>query len=945
MGRIFGYDIIVAFDLETTGLDPSVDKIIEIGAVKLYPDGTTEEFSTLVNPEIPIPFRVRQLTGIDNNMVLGAPPAKKAVADFLDFIGGDDVLLAAHNASFDVGFINVSLLDAGKEPLRNPVVDTLSLARILYPDLLNHQLETVAGLFKFDLRQAHRATEDARACLEVAVGLWKTLLALPEEVFDKIYAILQQSNMPGILDLWEAAAQDRILSRYEPPEIDEKYLLRLSNEFGEKEKGTVEFSPEVVLEYFSEDSPLRAVMPEYRFRPQQRQMAELVLSALINGEVALIEAGTGIGKSFAYLIPMLFWAVSNGERVVVSTFTKALEEQLFFSDLEVLRRALPFDFKAVLLKGKGNYICLRRVERYLKNPQLLTYNERKALLYIIPWLARTKSGDISENTAFSNSGSRHLWEKIRAESITCIGSKCPFFKRGCYVYSIRRKVRDAQVVVVNHSLLLADAAGGVLGDYNYIVLDEAHNLERVAADTYGAIVARWRIVSALDSIFTDVPRPSGTLAFLFSSLRNREKYGELYQQCINAIMSARSMTFTFFMELTEQMELVYHWREQRYPVRKRYDPDNPVFRKISKFGAQLIEHLKQVKLTLERFVESVVPEDEESERLTEELRGEIERIDSIMDALITSLNPTESDLVYWMESPSPQDGNENAAASLNFAYLDIGRILDSVIYRKVATAVLTSATLSIAGDFSYYIKALGLYRLTPKRLVTAILGSPYDYDRQLKVFVGRFLPPPSPHNEREFTDEIVRVIWEVSRRFRAGALALFTSHHMLQNVFYELHSLLEEEGITLLAQQLSGSQAAVRRRFIEEVESVLLGTESFWQGVNVPGESLEVLFIVKLPFGVPDEPYSEAKQEEIRACGGNPFIEYVVPQSVIRFRQGVGRLIRSESDRGVLIILDPRISTKRYGKMFVDSLPTRAIDVFSIDELLMKMEEHFGDKR
>ncbi len=938
MEKIWGYDIIVSFDLETTGLNLSTDEIIEIGAVKRYPDGTVEKFGPLVNPGKPIPWRVRELTGIDDFMVSDSPPVEKALEDFLDFIGGDDVLLTAHNAPFDVGFVNVKLMEMNLPPLRNPVLDTLPMAKVLYPNLLNHQLETVAALFGYDLAEAHRAVNDAEAGLAVAEGLWKTLLALPDDLFRAMYELLQKTTEHGILEFWDIAARERILKTFEPPQVDEKYLLKLANEFGRRTEETIEFSPEEVMAYFSEGSPLRTVMPNFRPRPEQQQMAEIIVSALENGEIAMIEAGTGIGKSFAYLIPMLFWAAASGEKVVISTFTKALQEQLFFSDLEVLSKALPFSFYAVLLKGKGNYICLRRLERYLKNPELLTYNERKGLLYIIPWLADTKSGDISENTAFINSGQRYLWEKIRADGHTCIGSKCPFYD-DCFVYTVRRKIKKAQIVVVNHYLLLSDLGGGILGDYNYIVLDEAHNLERVAAETFGGTIARWIIASALDSIYNDNLRPSGTAAFLFSALEDRERYKELYSQVATAVISARAVVNTFFAELTEQMEYLYHWREQRYSVRKRYDPEHPIFRKIERLGAQLLEHLKKVKETAVAFAEAVSSDDEEVNRLVEELRGEADKIDDIMSELLVVLSPEESDYVYWMESPAPGD-REGATATLNYAPLDIGEILEKNLYDNVSTAILTSATLTVAGDFSYYVKTLGLDRIPSERLVTFILGSPYDYERQLKIAVGRFLPVPSPATEKEFTNHIARVIWEVSRRFRAGALALFTSHNMLRTVFQLLEPHFKDAGITLLAQQISGSNTAIRRQFVEEVESVLLGTESFWQGVNVPGESLEVLFLVKLPFGVPDEPYSEAKQERIRAAGGNPFVEYVIPQSVIRFRQGIGRLIRSETDRGVLVILDPRITGKRYGVHFLKSLPVRAKDVFSIEELLDIIDSH-----
>ncbi len=937
--KIFGYSDIIAFDLETTGLDPYADCIIEIGAVKYSPDGKFQRFDTFVNPNRPVPFYVMQLTGIDNDMLKDAPQIDDALAEFLEFIG--DSALIAHNAPFDVNFTNAKLTDIGHPPLNNPVIDTLPLVRLLYPNSVNHQLETIAGLFGYDLTKAHRAVEDAEATLYSAIGLWKTILALDEKVFDRLEFLIGYANKADLLEIWAKAREERLLKHYDMPEIVSKYILDLTNEFGEPPSEEIEFDPEEVMHYFDKDSPLKSIMSDFKYREQQENMAMFVVDALVNGKIVMVEAGTGVGKSFAYLIPALYWAVANGEKVVVSTYTKALQEQLFFYDIPFLEKILPFSFKSVLLKGKGNYICLLRVERYIKNPSLLSFKEREGILYIANWLANTHSGDISENSAFMNSRQFHLWEKIRADGHTCIGRKCPYFN-DCFVYKIRRKVQESQLIVVNHALLLSDLGGGILGDYDYLIVDEAHNLERVASDAFGGVVARWRIRSTLDSIFSEMPQPNGTLAFLFSALENRQDYADLYKISTNSIVSARAFADNFFNELTEQMEYAYHWREQQYGVRKRYDPDNAVFRKIENLGAEMVRYLNSVRDNLKKFYESIEVSNEKIERTREELKGETAKINDIIEELLTAMSPTERDYVYWFESPRPND-DVNAKAKMCFAPLNIGEILHNSIYKNIGSAIFTSATLTVAKKFDYYLDTLGFNLAPPDRVGTLLLGSPYDYDNQLKIAIAKFMPRPDRGNEKIFTQRFTEIIWETSRRFRSGTLALFTSYNMLKNVFFELHPKFKSEGIRLLGQSLSGSHSAIRRQFIEDTESVLLGTESFWQGVNVPGKSLELLFIAKLPFGVPGEPYADAKQEQISMRGGNPFMEYVVPQAVIRFRQGIGRLIRTETDRGVLVVFDKRISQTRYGENFLDSLPTEAIEVNSPIELFNLIDEQLGE--
>ena len=933
---IFGQKEVVAFDFETTGVDPGFDRIIEIGAVKVFDDGRQETFKRLVNPQRPVPFYVKQLTGIDDSMLSEAEPIELVLPQFLDFLG--DALLIGHNVSFDLGFLFENCRALGLRIPRNRVVDTLSLARVLYPTAVNHQLETLAALFEVELVRAHRAYYDALATLGVAEKLWQKLLSLPEPLFDQLEELIFAAGASDLEFYWRLAREHRMFRENlpPPPEVDSDKLVVLQNELGEPTSESVDFDPDIIEAYFSENSPLGTVLKNFKVRSQQQDMAAAVTQAFIDGELLMVEAGTGVGKSFAYLVPALFWSAANGEKVVVSTYTKALQEQLFFKDLPVLRKVLPFDFYALLLKGKGNYICLYRLERYMRDPMSLTSREREGLIYIASWISETESGDISENTSFINNFRYSLWEKVRADGHTCIGKLCPYY-RDCFVYKIRRKISEAQMLIVNHALLISDLGGAILGDYSYLIVDEAHKLDVVAVELLGGEISIWRVKSVLDGIYKEAVVPSGVLSYIMTALGD-QSLDEQFERIKENISFIRECADKFFSELALNMELIYHWQKQKYQVRKRYDYINPVYKSIKDRGDELIAALKSLYTELDIFIDNLgEPQNEELRKYFEELKGERAKLMELMDDLLVVLSPDEPDVVYWMESPTSPDSID---ARLCWAPLDVGQVLNTELYERLGAAVFTSATLAIAEDFSYYLERLGLVYAPRERVRTLLLGSPYDYETQLRIVVTEFMP--SPRELERFIDKTSALVRETSRKFRKGTMVLFTSHDSLRQIYETLYYDFQQVGIKLLGQGFSGSLAAISRTFIEDVESVLLGTESFWQGIDIPGKSLELLILTKLPFPVPDDPYIEAMSERLQRCGRRPFEEFIVPQAVIRFRQGVGRLIRSETDRGVLAILDKRIITMRYGEKFISSLPKKPEIAKSLDEVYQIVAEHLS---
>lgn len=938
--EIFGYPAITVIDIETTGLDPQSDDIIEIAAVKIENGAITSKYQTLVKPEKAVPFYISQLTGITDDMLSSAPQIEHILEEFLAFIKNS--ALCAHNAPFDIGFINQKLILHNKWQLNNPIIDTLPLSRLLFPNLLNHQLETIAELFNIESKRHHRALDDAQATAYILLSFWQLLLSMDKTRFELLEGLATISGIEEFIHIFSAARNCPAFGKVEPPKINNNKLLNLQNSFGEQPQEAIKFEREKIEAFLEKDSPLKEELPAFADRPQQREMMKAVLDSFCGGFFLLAEAGTGVGKSFAYLIPSIFWAVATGERVIISTYTKALQEQLFYCDIPVLSRILPFSFRALLLKGKGNYLCIHRLDRYIKNPPMLSRKDREGLLLLASWLPLTQSGDISENTAFF-SHYNSLWEKVKADGHTCIGKNCPFWD-ACFVFKSRREAHKAQILVVNHSLLLSDISGRtLLGDYKHIIFDEAHNLEKSSIECFSDELSIWRIRSALDGIFSDTPQPSGAIVFLKKELKDFDsELDKLFLSVAQAVVTARNFADTFFSELTAKLEEYYRWRESKYVVKVSYNSSNLVYAHIEPFGRQMISYLHRVRENVEEFLEKVgEPKTKQEQRAYTEFEGEATKIAGIEELLIDILSPDDPDRVYWFESPDPEFKDSNAS-KICCAPLDIAKILFNELYSNISTSVFTSATMTVKNDFSYFCDRLGISLMPPEKVFMMQLGSPFDYKKQLLVLIPTHLPEPG-QNENEYSKKLSELILNVSKELRRGTLVLFTSYSLLENVFRQLHSPFKETGIRLLGQGISGSISAISKVFVDDIESVLLGLESFWQGINIPGESLEILFVTRLPFHVPTEPYIEAIQNRIRSRGGEPFSEYLVPQAVIRFRQGIGRLIRSETDKGVLIILDKRIISRDYGRSFLQSLPAEAqvIETHNTKAIIEYIREHF----
>jgi predicted DnaQ family exonuclease/DinG family helicase len=933
-----------ALDLETTGLSPQNDAIIEMGAVRVRDGEICEEFSRLIDPGRPLPRFITRLTGITDADLEGQPSVEALLPELEAFLGAD--ALVAHNASFDLGFVNAGLERQGRPPLSNPVLDTLLLSGVLLPRLRDHRLATLTEYYGVDLERAHRAVDDARATAGVYLALTGELAALDPEIA-ALLARLSAGAGEGARIFFELGLRRsvgnvlkrKISSTPVRPDLMQSFT-NLSGEIGEaavrREEGA-EPDPldlEDLVSVFGSRTALGRALGSYERRPQQIQMVEAVARAFHRGEFLAVEAGTGTGKSLAYLVPAVIWAVRNDCRVIISTHTKNLQDQLFYKDIPLLHRALEEPFVSALVKGRSNYLCLNKWHRIIEGREpVLTGREWIELLPLVRWVHQTTTGDVAENTGFRGGG--ELWSKLCAERNYCLGPRCPYHGR-CFLMRIRRAAAEAHIVVVNHSLFFSDLAAenAVLSEYDFVIFDEAHRLEEVATQYLGSELNWWTVRAMLNRLYQRERAALGTLASLDRRLK-KSSLGEVDRTAMldgtaAALQVRQDLWHTameFFRALTEAARAVYGQAKSEYIGKYRYRAGDRLLQMIAEPGrvmrAGLVRLHEQVRQLAGQLQLAEIERIEDGAQLLEELLARMRDAHDLVEALDHLLKAEEDSHVFWVEIPVKEDGFD---ARLLSAPLNVDQLMRTLVYDRLRSAVHTSATLTVAGRFDYLLQRIGLNLVEPERLRTLSVGSPFDFEEQALVCVPAYLPTPK---ETGFLEALTAALGEVLTASRGGALVLFTSYDMLGRVYGALEEPLSQEGLMVLGQGRDGSRTNLLNRFREQKEAVLMGTSSFWEGVDIPGDSLRLLVLVKLPFQVPTEPVVEAHVEQMQRAGRNAFYEYLLPEAVIRFRQGFGRLIRRADDHGVVLIMDSRVLSTRYGSTFLGSLPVRTWAVSS----------------
>jgi len=914
----------VALDLETTGLDADRDTIIEVGAVKFRDDEVLETFSTFVNPGRPIPRQITDLTGIRDDDVAGAPGLHDVLPRLARFVGQRPIV--GHSVGFDLSFLR-----RHSRLFENEALDTFELAGVLIPHAERYSLKALAQMLGIEMERAHRALDDAQATHRLFRALLLRAVSLPPRLLKEIVGHGERAGWAAA-SFFRAALEE---AARHPPEQRARPRLGVAPEgllFATAEQARplqpaaerTMLDVEELAALLKESGAFEAHFPGYEHRPQQVAMLRGLARALNRSEHLLVEAPTGVGKSLAYLIPAVHWAVQNGERVVVSTNTINLQEQLYHKDLPDLARVLPFEFRAAVLKGRSHYLCPARLQA-LRRRGANSPDEARVLAKVLVWLPETADGD-GDELFLPNPVERALWWQLSADYEGCDPEHCRRFHEGtCYFYNARRVAESAHLIIVNHALLLADVAvqNRALPEYKYLIVDEAHHLETATTNGLSFETDRTSLRRLLSEIGKVGPsgRVTGLLAEVIGRCQKARLPSDVMEQVelfvgkigLAADRATRELG-VFFDRLDEFVEEQKEGRHSQYSFRPRITSGmrvQPAWETVEitwdDANAPLVavaDGLERLAGSLDGLSSSDVPDADGFEELQALVLGVGQRLAETRGQIRQMITQPSPSLIYWLESDPRNDH-----LSLHAAPLHVGLLVEEHLFHKKESVVLTSATLRTSGTFDFLRERLNAWEADE-----LAVGSPFDYETSTLVYLVNDVPEPGRPGYQRAVEQGMAALF---RATQGRALALFTSYSQLRATLRAIRAPLTQAGITVQAQGQGISRAQLLQNFRTGQRQVLLGTRSFWEGVDVPGEALSCLAIARLPFSVPSDPIFAARAETFE----QPFFEYAVPETILRFLQGFGRLIRTRTDRGVVVVFDRRLLTKSYGPLFIESLP------------------------
>lgn len=919
-------DEVVIVDTETTGFNPSSCSLIEIAAVRLRGNDIVEQYQTYVDPGSPIPESITELTGIQDSDVEGAPSPSEAVAALAAFAG--DCNLVAHNATFDQSFV-MRQVEPGMLP--GDWVDSLALSQIALPRMRSHRLVDLARAFGLHI-PTHDAIDDTRALAQLWRILLAALQAMQPGLAGRIADLSPEFDWPLRPYFAQAALSfpgvDFSLRSNRKAKVHSSALP----DRGDAEGRSLEFFDEAYLrDAFDEGGLVEEMYPGFEPRPNQMAMASEVASSLIKADIRVIEAGTGIGKSMAYLLPFALAARENNMTMGVATKTNALMDQLIYNELPRLREALE-GLSYIALKGYDHYLCLRKLEAAARS-NLDSCEAVNMVAALLSCVAQTTHGDLDA----LNINWRGLPRAdIQANQHDCLKRRCPFYPNLCYLHGARKAADGADIVVTNHALLFRDMQtdNGILPPIRHWVIDEAHSVEAEARRQLSFEVSSTGLERALH-------RLTNPKAGVTSRVRKRADNIDGGSMLYNVTADIENHASQIQRNAAEFFSLVSELKPQDKRTTGQYsqatvwiDPDlraSGAWTQLTGPGYQLAENLKGLTKRIADFVSMLEQYTEEFSTQLAEISALQNDVNSASEALRLILDGADDRFVYAVElSDSPRFSSQKLEA----LFLDVGQSLLTDLYPNVRSLIFTSATLSTAqrDPFAHFAQATGLDRVENKEVVFARFESGYDYDRNMTVLLPSDVGDPySPTYRQDFA----RLLYEVHVAMGGSVLTLFTNRREMESLYHELKPELARVGIELIAQTRGMSTKALRDKFIANENVSMFALKSFWEGFDAPGDTLRCVVIARLPFGRPDDPVSS--ERELRE-GRAAWHKYSLPEAIKDLKQAAGRLIRSSTDSGWLILADSRLQTKSYASAFLRSMPTSDVRTLDTEEIVRIIE-------
>lgn len=925
---------VVLLDLETTGLFTASDRITEVALMKMRGPEILERWSSLVNPQQPIPEKIVAITGIDDALVADAPTFDDIAATIKEFIGGRDLI--AHNAHFDKGFLEKEL----GAPLKNRWIDTIYLAQIGLPRLLRYSQPNLAlWLNPSAGENAHRAAAD----VEVLSCVWRAALCGMHELDYRTLELI--AALPCMGCGGEHAWIKQVLGARGDSE-DKPFSLRsMRHKLVKDDQADPLNDADHIRMNFSYEGDVMDIVnkpgagektaskgermyEDFEMRPTQTEMANAVYWAFLQSHFLAIEAGTGVGKSLAYLLPAALVALENQVPIGIATRSNNLTDQLLTREIPRLNALFDGKLRYTAVKGYENYVCLRKIDALLHNKE-----HARNLAHILAWISQSPWGDIGRISMASRNDKTYI-----ATQQECTNKKCRFYPNLCYLHGTRKRAQSSHLVITNHSLLFRDAMSPkrILPPIRYWIVDEAHGIEKEARDQLSFTFDFHRSAQLLHNFTARHSGLAQRLDTLLAHSKGSDDEKSSMAQKLVGLSGFVQQALTVFESLRADSEEVIDKFANQSSGRELWvslDIRNSAsWASLCATGRSLFNKLEKVQAKAKALHnEMLLVEAVKDDDLTVELNGFVYDISSLCTALGVFIDEPDDNLVYSIE----QNYRQRGVTRLVSAPLEVGPIIENELYGTVRSVVYTSATMTVAEQFKYFKQSVGLDLVEPSRVEEKSLKSSYRLHEQMRIFVVSDLPDP---REPNYQNRLSDFSEELHLALGGGVLSLYTNRSDMESVYRSTIQQLTQSNLEVLLQREGASNMALAKEFIDNPAMSLMALRSFWEGFDAKGDTLKCVFIPKLPFAMPGTPL--ALERNLRE-GAKAWNRYDLPEAIIDLRQAIGRLIRSSRDRGFVILGDSRLVNKNYGKRVLKSLPVDA-EVLTSDEIIRILSEGRG---